>query len=111
MIKIDNKVAKETLIKAVELEAWCRKHRVDHPDVEVNWEKMYKELKKNMNECIEFLKNCSEKELEAVSPIFDDLSGYFQSLEFVNELKELQMKYPKADLTTDIKCAERALKA
>lgn len=83
-----------------------------HPDdlrIREYWAKITEYLSKNVLETINFLSNCSEKELFWLREVFEDISSNLQSKDFIDCLKKLQAKYPNLDMETDIKYAIEAL--
>lgn len=96
--------------RQVQVEAICFKEKVQYPELEQNWDKMYHMMKSDMEECIEFMQGCTMEELEAISPIFDVLAAHFQSQDFVKEIKRLGEQWPNPHILRNIKYAEEILK-
>jgi hypothetical protein len=92
----------KNLIKA------CRETDINDPALSDLWDSLVQELGTE-EETMKFLNSSSDKDLDILSPIFEDLSHKFQSKEFVKFLKQLEKKYPGANLKTDVEFAESAL--
>lgn len=82
----------------------------DDPRVKDYWKLLTKELIINEEDTISFIQNCSEHDVYWLSEIFEDISEVFKSQKFIDNLKNVQMKYSNLDLEMDIMFAERALK-
>lgn len=52
-----------------------------------NYNKRLEELKKDLDETINYIDTCSEKELFWVSEVFDELSEYFQSQKLIDAVE------------------------
>lgn len=70
------------------------------------WKPLIEILSKNEEQTIQFLKTCKDEELYWISEIFEDVSENFQSIGFVEFLKELQKQHPDVNMEQDIKYAE-----
>lgn len=75
---------------------------------EENQKKVFDILKVNLNDTIEYLDNCTSRELFWVSELFDDLSEYFKSKELI-ECMERNSKRTGIDCKLDIYYAKEAL--
>lgn len=78
-------------------------------DVRQQFEEITEELNKDMKKTMEFLGERTDQELYQLSQVFERLSIGFESQEFVDFLKELAKKHPKAEMDTDIETAQRVI--
>lgn len=73
------------------------------------WNPLIEFLSKSLKDTIDFLNECSDKEIYYISEVFSDLSEKFESKEFITELKNIQSKRPNLDISQEIKAAEYAI--
>ncbi|WP_277406222.1 hypothetical protein [Lacrimispora xylanisolvens] len=86
----------------------CERVMVDENDPVINriWDEMTVLLSQNSNETINFLKDCTEKQLFYISEIIEDISYNLKSQEFINTLYELNAKFPNLQMESDIEIAK-----
>jgi hypothetical protein len=73
------------------------------------WNELKNILTVNMKDTMEFLSRCDNNEFYFISEVFDDIILKFQSINFINFLKELSKKHPEAEMDIDIEMAEDLL--
>ncbi|TWP28389.1 hypothetical protein ETU08_09090 [Apibacter muscae] len=62
------------------------------------FDKILELLKNNESEAIHILTTLSEKDIDWLTPMFEDLSAEFQSYKFILCLEEIKKKYPNIHL-------------
>ena len=70
---------------------------------EINYDKRLAELSKNLDETIEFLDMCSEKELNWLSETFDDLSEHFKSQKLIDCVERNVYRFSDKELQEQLK--------
>ncbi|WP_336638395.1 hypothetical protein [Lysinibacillus fusiformis] len=75
------------------------------PAIESCWPQIVDEFN-DEQDTIEYLNNCSEKEIYWISSVFDDLAYKFPSETYVDCIKKLAKKFPEIDMEVEIKIAE-----
>ena len=73
------------------------------------WKPLVELLTKNEEDTTKFLGECSEEQIYWISEVFDEISDKFQSKEFVEFLKRLQVLYSNIDIELDVQAAEYRL--
>lgn len=77
--------------------------------IDEEWEFVKKEFCVDEKATLEFLEELSDIQRSYISPMFEELSIHFQSQAFVDGLKELDKKYPKSDLSSDVASAQMVI--
>lgn len=70
------------------------------------WQKMIHLLTQNEEQTILFLNDCTQDEVLTASEVFEEVSQQLQSRAFIDCLRQLDKKYPAANLTEFIDAAE-----
>lgn len=78
----------------------------NHPKIYEYWEELTNILSINEVETINFLYECNEDEILQISAVFEEISEILQSHEFIKCLRELDKKFPNANLTDFIDSAK-----
>lgn len=106
---MDMEKLKALLQDQVEAYEWSKKNKMDHGSLEYNYELLEHILNKDYDECIVFLNECSQEEIEVLAPIFEELSYAFKRQEFVDFIEKLQKKFPDLDIEFEVQGARDAV--
>lgn len=79
---------------------------MNDPSISNIWDELTLLLSVNLNDTINYLKQCNEKEIEFLSAIFEDVSYNLNSSEYINELEIINTKFPDLNLDSVIKTAK-----
>lgn len=79
---------------------------INDPSISNIWNELTLLLSVDLNDTINYLKQCNEKEIEFLSAIFEDVSYNLNSSEYINELEIINTKFPDLNLDSVIKTAK-----
>lgn len=79
---------------------------INDPSISNIWDELTLLLSVDLNDTINYLKQCNEKEIEFLSAIFEDVSYNLNSSEYINELEIINTKFPDLNLDSVIKTAK-----
>lgn len=79
---------------------------INDPSISNIWDEVTLLLSVDLNDTINYLKQCNEKEIEFLSAIFEDVSYNLNSSEYINELEIINTKFPDLNLDSVIKTAK-----
>lgn len=82
---------------------------INDPSVENYWDVLTEHLSKDASDTISYLNSCAEEDLYWLSEVFDEVSYNLQSKNFIICIEELDKKYPKAELTSDVESAKKMI--
>lgn len=78
----------------------------DDYGIEQCWDKLIQILSINKEETIFILNQLTDNEILLVSEVFEEISYNLQSIEYIQCLKSIEIKYPHLDLKDCIDIAE-----
>lgn len=79
---------------------------INDPSISNIWDELTLLLSVDLNDTINYLRQCNEKEIEFLSAIFEDVSYNLNSSEYINELEIINTKFPDLNLDSVIKTAK-----
>lgn len=77
---------------------------------DINFDKRLAELSKNLDETIEYLDTCSEKELDWMSEVFEELSEHFKPQKLIDCVERNITRFDNPDLREELKMELKDMK-
>ena len=82
----------------------------DEDFYQINFDKRLAELCKNLDETVNYIDTCSEKELDWMSEVFDELSEYFKSQKLIDCVERNITRFDNSELQEQLKMELRYMK-
>lgn len=82
----------------------------DDPRIIDKWNELIQILTQNEHSTIAYFNSCSKEKIFWLSEVFEDISEKLQSIQFIECIEKIEIKYPDLELELDIAFAKEALK-
>lgn len=82
----------------------------DDPRIIDKWNELVQILTQNEHSTIAYINSCSKEKIFWLSEVFEDISEKLQSIQFIECIEKIEIKYPDLELELDIAFAKEALK-